>query len=139
MTIGWYKRIDFHLKVMLIAAGIILTANINYASAQSSKYDGVYAGVQTLTDKPSDLNYSQCLHGPFKRKLIVKDGTVTYTYNPTSQAQVTGTVSADGDVTASESNATGGVNLSARIQGDELTGEVWSVYCTYSLQLKRMP
>ena len=139
MAFGLYERIDFHCVIMLITAGLISMTDVNYASAQSSKFDGVYTGVQTLTDKPSDLNYSHCLRGPFKRKLIVKDGAVTYTYNPTSQAQVTGTVSADGDVIASESNATGGVNLSARIQGDELTGEVWSVYCTYSLQLKRMP
>jgi len=118
---------------------IVSLSSVTTAAAQPARYDGVYAGSQILTDKGPSPNYSQCLPGPFKRHLVVKDGVATYTYNPTYQGQVTGTVGADGDVSASASEPTGGVSLSGKIQGDDFTGEVWSLYCTYSLTLKRVP
>jgi hypothetical protein len=111
---------------------------IHVASAQPANYDGVYAGSQTLTENGSVTNYSKCLRGPFKRQLVVKEGAFTYTYNPTYQGQIAGTVSAEGDVAAAPSSQTEGVSLSGRIQGDSLTGEVWSLYCTYTLELKRV-
>jgi hypothetical protein len=110
--------------------------NISSAMAQTTTYDGIYAGLQTLSENAPD-NYSKCLHGPFKRKLIINNGTVKYTYNPTYQGQVTGSVDADGDVTADESTSNGGIKLSGKIQGDDFTGEIWGSFCTYSLQLKR--
>src|SRR5258708_7664087 len=122
--------------------GVLCIASVtqmNFALAQSAKYDGVYAGSQTLTEGSSDNNYSKCLKGPFKRKLVVKDGTVAYVYNPTYQGQVAGTVSEGGEVAATDPAATGGVSLAGTIQGDEFIGEVWSLYCTYSLRLKRLP
>ena len=111
----------------------------NPAAAQPSQYDGVYAGTQTLTERGPVANYSQCLKGPFKRKLVVRDGTATYTFNPTYQGQVTGTVSPDGGISGSAPEPSGGVALSGKIEGDVFTGEVWSLYCTYSLELKRLP
>jgi hypothetical protein len=127
------------LMFFLFGFGIASTSFHNDALAQATKYDGTYLGSQTLTEKGSDNNYSQCLRGPFKRRLVVKDGVAAYTYNPTYQGRVTGTVSADGDVSGSTSEPTGGVVLAGKIQGDDFTGEVWSLYCTYSLQLKRAP
>jgi hypothetical protein len=128
--------------VRLLAAvaslGTASVAGIDPTAAQTAQFDGVYAGTQTLTDKSSDHNYSKCLKGPFKRKLVVKDGAVTYVYNPTYEGTVTGTVSADGDVSGTVSTTGGGVSLSGRIQGNEFTGEVWSVICTYALQMKRV-
>jgi hypothetical protein len=117
------------------AVAIVLLARS--ADAQVSRFDGTYAGLQTLSDSAS--NYGRCLKGPFKRKLVVKDGTATYTFNPTYQGQVTGTVSADGDVHGSVAEPSGGVGLAGTIEGDDLTGEVWSLYCTYTLKLKRVP
>jgi hypothetical protein len=108
------------------------------AAAQTTQFDGTYAGTQTLSENGSVANYSECLKGPFKRKLVVKDGAAIYTFNPTYQGQVTGTVNADGDVSGSASDPSGGEALSGRIAGDDFTGEVWSLYCTYSLQLKRV-
>ena len=113
---------------------------MNPTLAQPAKYDGVYAGLQTLTEKSSANNYSKCLKGPFKRKLVIKDGTATYVFNPTYQGQVTGSVGEGGDVAATDPAATGGgVSLAGKIQGDEFAGEIWSLYCTYSLQLTRVP
>lgn len=51
---------------------------------------------------------------------------------------MTGTVSADGGVSGTVSTTGGGVSLSGRIQGNEFTGEVWSIICTYTLQMKRV-
>jgi len=125
--------------MLLCTAGVIATAAGNSALAQSAAFDGTYAGSQTLTDKGPGGNYSQCLRGPFKRKLIVKDGAVTYTYNPTYHGEVAGTVNPGGDVTAYISTPEGGVRLAGHIDGDAFTGEVWSVICTYALELKRVP
>ncbi len=124
---------------MICFLSITLVVPVGLANAQTNKFNGTYAGLQKLTEDGSVTNYSQCLKGPFKRNLVVKDGTVTYTYNPTYQGQVVGTVSADGDVAAAASEPSGGVSLSGKIQGDDFTGEVWSVICTYSLELKRVP
>ncbi|HXO02546.1 MAG TPA: hypothetical protein VN900_10850 [Stellaceae bacterium] len=108
------------------------------AHAQTGKFDGIYAGSQTLTDSGPVTNYSQCLRGPFKRKLVVKDGIATYTFNPTYQGRVIGTINADGDVSGAAREPSGGVSLSGKIAGGAFTGEVWSLYCTYTLQLKRV-
>jgi hypothetical protein len=130
-------RADFVIVVCFLS--IVFLAHPRSASAQTDKFNGTYAGLQTLTEKESVTNYAKCLKGPFKRRLIVKDGTAVYTFNPTYQGQVTATVSADGNVSGSTPEPSGGVALDGKIEGDDFTGEVWSLYCTYSLQLKRVP
>jgi hypothetical protein len=127
------------LTALLGSLGIASVLGVNTASAQTAQYDGVYKGTQTLTDDPNDHNYSKCLKGPFKRQMVVKDGAATYTYNPTYQGQVVGTVAADGTITGSEETSAGGVALVGKIDGDQFTGKVWSIICTYALDLKRVP
>jgi hypothetical protein len=127
------------IAAIALAVFSISALTVKPATAQSTKYDGIYAGTQTLTDKSSDDNYSGCLKGPFKRKLVVKGGAVSYVYNPSYQGTVTGTVNADGDVSGTASTPGGGASLSGRIEGDVFTGEVWSVICTYALEMKRVP
>ena len=111
-------------------AALLLAAAASAADAQSAQYDGVYAGTQRLSEAGPVANYSQCLKGPFKRRMVVKDGVATYTFNPTYQGQVSGLVSTDGDVSGSSREPTGGVALSGRIVGDGFSGQVWSLYCT---------
>jgi hypothetical protein len=130
-------KVDFAIMFGFIS--IISVMPAISAHAQTDRFNGTYAGTQTLEDAGPVANYSQCLKGPFKRRLVIKDGAATYVFNPTYQGQVTGTVSADGDVVAGASEPSGGVAFSGKIQGDDFTGEVWSLYCTYSLQLKRAP
>lgn len=109
------------------------------ANAQSASYDGVYAGTQTLSEGGPVANYSRCLKGPFKRRMVVKDGTVTYTFNPTYNGQVSGPVNAAGEVSGSAPEPAGGVVLTGKIAGDAFSGEVWSLYCTYAVELRRLP
>ncbi len=126
-----YGRIKIAVAIVFCFASIVaMTAHP--VQAQTEKFDGTYAGTETLTEHGPVTNYSQCLKGPFKRRLVVKAGTATYTFNPTYQGQVVGTVNADGDVSGSTSEPTGGVAISGKIEGDAFTGEVWSLYCTYS-------
>jgi len=127
------------LAAMLGSLGIATVWGINLAAAQTAQYDGVYKGTQTLTDDPNDHNYSKCLKGPFKRQMVIKDGKAVYTYNPTYDGEVPGIVSADGDVSGSVETSSGGVALVGKIQGDQFTGKVWSIICTYALDLKRVP
>ena len=135
----YYVNICRYSAVVVFFVGVVLLSSANFAVAQSTKYDGVYSGSQTLSEEDSKHNYSKCLKGPFKRKLVVSGGAATYTYNPTYEGQVTGTVSADGDVIGTVATSSGGVSLSGKIEGGAFTGEVWSIICTYSLQLKRVP
>jgi hypothetical protein len=125
-----------YLAIMMCAGGASI-AHEGSALAQTANYNGTYAGTQTLTDTGPSGNYSKCLRGPFKRKLVVKDGTIVYAYNPTYHREVTGTVSAAGDVSAYLPTPDGGAKFEGKIQGDDFTGEVWSVLCTYSVELKR--
>ena len=134
-NLGGAVRLVAMLGLLAIAFGL----GMNSAAAQTAQYDGVYKGTQTLTDDPNDHNYSQCLKGPFKRQMVVKNGAATYTYNPTYQGQVVGTVAADGTITGSEETSAGGVALLGKIEGDQFTGKVWSIICTYKLDLKRVP
>lgn len=130
-AIGRFGRLEL--------AALLLAAASSAADAQSVQYDGVYAGTQRLTDGGPVANYSKCLKGPFKRRMVVKDSVATYTFNPTYQGQVSGSVTPDGDVSGSSPEPTGGVALSGRIIGDGFTGQVWSLYCTYDVELKRAP
>jgi hypothetical protein len=127
------------LAAMVLSLGFASVPTMNFAMAQTAQYDGVYAGTQTLTSDPADHNYAKCLKGPFKRKMAIKNGAVTYTYNPTYDGEVTGTVTPNGDVAGSVVTSSGGVALVGKIQGDAFTGKVWSIICTYSLDLKRVP
>jgi len=125
--------------MIVLVAVILLPTSTSKLFAQSDKYDGIYIGLQTLSEAPPGGNWAKCLRGPFKRRLVIKSGTAVYTYNPTYQGQVIGTVSADGDVVASASTSSGGLSLAGKINGDDFTGEVWSLICTYSVQLRRSP
>ena len=125
--------------VLFGVAGIASIVAAGSADAQLAQFNGVYAGTQTLTTDPGDHNYSQCLKGPFKRKMTVTDGKIVYTYNPTYDGEVQGIVSADGNVSGSVETSSGGVALVGKIQGDAFTGKVWSIICTYALDLKRVP
>jgi hypothetical protein len=129
----------FNLVVLSAFFSIVQITCQSSAHADAGQFDGIFAGTQTLTENSSVINYSQCLKGPFKRKLVVQGGTFTYVFNPTYQGTVTGTVDADGDVSGNTAEPAGGVNLSGRIVGDAFTGEIWSLYCTYSLDLRRVP
>lgn len=127
------------LVALLWSPGIVTGLGIGRALAQTTQFDGTYAGTQTLTGDPADHNYSKCLKGPFKRKMVVKDGKAVYTYNPTYDGQVPGIVDPDGNVSGSAETSSGGVALSGKIQGDAFTGKVWSIICAYTLDLKRTP
>jgi hypothetical protein len=125
-------------RIGLVAAAVLLALAAGSADAQSAQYDGIYTGSQKLSDGGPVANYSQCLRGPFKRRMVVKDSVATYTFNPTYQGQVRGSVTADGDVSGSSPEPAGGVALSGRIVGDGFSGQVWSLYCTYDVELKRL-
>src|SRR5579872_861790 len=116
-------------RVGQLALTAVLLASATGAADAQSQYDGVYAGSQTLSDSGPGPNYSQCLKGPFKRRMVVKEGVATYTFNPTYQGQVTGSVTADGDVSGNSPEPSGGVALSGRVVGDGFSGQVWSLYC----------
>jgi hypothetical protein len=127
------------LAAMPGSLGIAFVLGMGVAAAQTTQFDGVYKGTQTLTDDPADHNYAKCLKGPFKRKMEIKDGKAVYTYNPSYDGQVPGVVSADGSVSGSVETSSGGVALVGKIAGDQFSGKVWSIICTYSLDLKRAP
>jgi hypothetical protein len=128
-----------HFPVALWIVVAIAAALPAWPAAAQSPFDGTYTGTQTLSESGSITNYSKCLKGPFKRRLVVKNAIATYEYNPTYHGAVSGPVSADGDLSASDATASNGVSLSGKIEGDVFTGKVWSLICTYTLQLKRMP
>jgi hypothetical protein len=131
------KAMKFRAAIAVGFSCVVQMIHQSEAHADASQFDGVYAGTQTLSDNSSVNNYSKCLKGPFKRKLVVEHGTVRYVFNPTYQGTVTGTVDADGKVSGTAKEPAGGVNLSGKIDGDAFIGEIRSLYCTYSLNLRR--
>ena len=105
--------------------------------AQTAQYDGDYVGMQTLVRDAN--NYRVCEGGPFQRVLHVRNGAVTYTYDPTFYKDLTGTVGADGTVTAFVPTANGGAKLEGKITGSDFVGKVGSAVCNFTLQLRKNP
>ena len=100
-----------------------------------AKFDGQYTGELTLTKEMS----GDCTTPPLGAlyPLTVSRGEVRFKYVPRFNTTLTGPVDQNGIFKASARLRRGFVQMTGRIQGNNLTAEIISPSCKYTFQTKR--
>jgi hypothetical protein len=116
--------------------GLLLGTGLgSVASAQSSaKFDGQYMGELTLTKETS----GDCTTPPLGSlyPLTISKGEVRFKYVPRFNTTLSGTVDQNGIFKASARLRGGLVQMTGRIQGNNLTAEIVSPSCRYGFKTK---
>lgn len=121
-------------SVVLPLVILAMLATSSYGQVSVTAYDGVYTGPETLMPDSRGKS-SHCGSTDENKSLQIRGGQVTYRYR---ERDLTGTVSADGSVSAAEPGHSGGVTLTGKVQSGVFTGETWSgAGCHFSLRLPR--
>jgi hypothetical protein len=100
----------------------------------SAKFDGQYMGELTLTKETS----GDCTTPPLGSlyPLTISRGEVRFKYVPRFNTTLSGTVDQNGNFKASGRLRKGFVQMTGRIQGNNLTAEIISPSCRYGFKTK---
>jgi hypothetical protein len=119
-----------------LGLGLLLGMGLgNVAWAQgSAKFDGQYMGELTLT---KEIN-GDCTTPPLGAlyPLTISRGEVRFAYRPRFNTTLRGKVDENGIFKASARLRSGFVQMTGRIQGNNLTASVVSPSCNYKFQTK---
>ena len=116
--------------VLLLGAGL---GSVAWAQG-SAKFDGQYMGELTLTKETS----GDCTMPPLGAlyPLTISRGEVRFKYIPRFNTTLSGTVDQNGIFKASARLRRGFVQMTGRIESNNLTAEVVSPSCRYSFKTK---
>src|SRR5690242_18204252 len=117
-----------------LGLGLLLGLGGSLALAQSSaKFDGQYVGELTLTKVIND-----CTEPPSGAlyPLIISRGEVRFKYVPRFNTILSGRVDENGIFKASARLRKGSVQMTGRIQGNNLTAFIVSPSCKYTFRTK---
>jgi len=118
-----------------LGLGLLLGTGFgSVASARgSAKFDGQYMGELTLTKVIND-----CTQPPpgALYPLTISRGEVRFAYVPRFDTTLSGKVDANGIFKASARLRRGFVQMTGRIQGNNLTAHIVSPSCNYTFQTK---
>ena len=123
---------------MLRCVGLGLLLGVGLASAAwaqgSAKFDGQYVGELTLT---KEIN-GDCTAPPLGAlyPLTISRGEVRFAYRPRFGTTLSGRVDENGFFKASARLRRGFVQMTGRIQGNNLTASIISPSCNYKFQTK---
>jgi hypothetical protein len=119
-----------------LGLGLLLGMGLgSVAWAQSSaKFDGQYMGELTLTKEIS----GDCTPPPLGAlyPLTISRGEVRFAYRPRFDTTLSGKVDENGTFNASARLRRGFVQMTGRIQGNNLTASIISPSCNYKFQTK---
>ena len=119
-----------------LGLGLLLGMRLgSLAWAQSSaKFDGQYMGELTLT---KEIN-GDCTPPPLGAlyPLTLSRGEVRFAYRPRFDTTLSGKVDENGTFKASARLRRGFVQMTGRIQGNNLTAEIVSPSCNYTFKTK---
>ena len=119
-----------------LGLGLLLGAGIASAAwAQgSAKFDGQYMGELTLTKEIS----GDCTSPPLGAlyPLTISRGKVRFAYLPRFNTTLSGNVDENGIFKASARLPKGFVQMTGRIQGNNLTASILSPSCNYTFKTK---
>src|SRR5271156_2956495 len=120
----------------LLGLGLLLGTGLgSVAWAQgSAKFDGQYRGELTLTKEIKE----NCTQPPLGAlyPLSISGGEVRFAYLPRFETTLRGTVDEKGILKASARLKHGFVQMSGRIQGNNITAYIVSPSCHYTYQTK---
>ncbi len=119
-----------------LGLGLLLSAGLgSVAWAQgSAKFDGQYTGELTLT-KVIDGDCTQPPLGSLY-PLTISRGEIRFVYLPRFNTTLSGTVGENGNFKATARLRRGFVQMTGRIQGNNLTAQIVSPSCNYIFQTK---
>lgn len=119
-----------------LGLGLLLGAGLGGAAwgHVSAKFDGQYMGELTLTKETS----GDCTTPPLGAlyPLTISRGEVQFAYRPRFNTTLRGRVGEDGIFKASARLRRGFVQMTGRIQGNNLTASIVSPSCNYSFHTK---
>ena len=119
-----------------LGLGLLLGAGLgSVAWAQSSaKFDGQYRGELTLTKEIKE----NCTQPPLGAlyPLRISRGEVRFVYVPRFDTTLRGRVDENGIFNASARIRHGSVQMTGRIQGNNITAHIVSPSCNYTFQTK---
>src|SRR5712692_2571276 len=118
-----------------LGLGVVFATGVGIALAQSSaKFDGQYRGELTLTK----VIKGDCTEPPLGSlyPLTISRGEVRFVYVPRFNTTLSGKVSENGMFKASARFRKGFVQMTGRIQGNNLTADIVSPSCNYTFQTK---
>jgi hypothetical protein len=122
--------------VYLLAAGSLAIADAN-ATAQGT-YDGDYMGTGTLTTDKATIKQGDSCANTLQVIVHIRNGQVSMSRHVQAEiVTITGTVGADGSISAFGASRYGGVNLKGKIDGAGFTGTSASVSCAYGFTLHK--
>src|SRR5271166_3076723 len=120
----------------LLGLGLLLGTELgSVAWAQgSAKFDGQYRGELTLTKEIKE----NCTQPPLGAlyPLRISQGEVRFVYVPRFDTTLTGRVDENGNFKAFARVRKGFVQMSGRIQGNNITAYIVSPSCNYTFQTK---
>ena len=121
-----------------LGLGLLCAAGVTGAAlAQGSpRYDGQYLGTLALTKA---IGRGDCTEPPpgAQYPLTVSGGTVRFSYAPRFDTTLVGTVDHAGNFTAMVQLKSGIVQMTGRIQHEEIRAAIASPSCNYSFQTRR--
>jgi hypothetical protein len=122
----------------LLGSGLLLAAGLScVAWAQgSSRFDGQYRGELTLTKEIT----GDCTQPPLGAlyPLRISGGQVRFAYVPRFDTTLTGTIDDSGMFKASARIRKGSVQMTGRVQGNNITAYIVSPSCNYTFSNKQL-
>jgi hypothetical protein len=118
-----------------LGLSLVFATGVGIALAQSSaKFDGQYRGELTLTK----VIKGDCTQPPLGAlyPLTISRGEVRFVYVPRFDTKLSGKVGEDGIFKASARVRRGFVEMTGRIQGNNITAYIVSPSCKYTFQTK---
>ena len=133
-----YKRYLIGENGMLRCLGLGLLLGTGLGSAAwaqvSAKFDGQYVGELTLTK----VITGDCTQPPLGAlyPLTISRGEIRFAYLPRFGTTLSGKVGENGNIKASARLPKGFVQMTGRIQGNNITASIVSPSCNYTFQTK---
>ena len=135
LFVTWERNLNGEQNAEMVGTGLLLGAAFGIAWAQSpTKFDGQYRGEPTLTK----VIKGDCTQPPLGAlyPLRISRGEVRFVYVPRFDTALSGRVVEDGTFKASARARKGFVQMTGRIQGNNITATIVSPSCNYSFQTK---
>jgi hypothetical protein len=124
---------------MRILLGTVLACSVAYPVVTQAQtgYDGAYSGaISVKTD--NHMGRQPCGFVDNSRTFTIQGGKFAFIFNPaTSTIVLNGSVDSSGHFTSTANSPAGGVSMKGAIQGGNLTADITTTYCVFSIQLKK--
>jgi hypothetical protein len=124
------------MRILLAAALAISITAPGVTQAQTGN-DGTYTGnISVKTD--NHMGRQPCGFLDTSRTLVIQGGKFAFIFNPqTSTIVINGSVDGSGQLSGSGTSPAGGVSMKGAIQGGNLTADITTAYCVFTVQLRK--